>query len=310
MRPDNSLVENFTVQLGSFIKTEALANAFGLAIIGNEVAGALDTLDPRLIFHLYTLFGVLLFRGFKVSLEAFENFTDTFTTNYTVNGSLTRKPISGKGTTQTVNVGNQLIPPHAEMAYTPFRPDILWFYCETPSSHGGETLVCDGLDLWSHLSPRTKDLFLNRKVTYRKRFNTYEHDLDSLSLLWFGQTIDLSKIGDTVANIPDTLCRVEDDGSIYLEYTVPAVQKPRHHDSLAFANSVIVEDRTCFFQDGEAISRDLRLELFYEAATCSFQHKWQAGDVLMVDNSRMMHGRASFRDERRKILVRMGQEKF
>ena len=35
---------------------------------------------------------------------------------------------------------------------------------------------------------------------------------------------------------------------------------------------------------GRRSPRDLRLELFYEAANCSLSHKWQAGDVLMVDN--------------------------
>ena len=64
-----------------------------------------------------------------------------------------------------------MIPPHAEMAYTPFRPDMLWFYCETPASQGGETLLCDGLDLWSRLRPATKDLFLSQKLTYRKKFS-------------------------------------------------------------------------------------------------------------------------------------------
>jgi hypothetical protein len=129
-------------------------------------------------------------------------------------------------------------------------------------------------------------------------------------LLWFGQAIDTSSIADKLANIPDTILRVEPDGSLHLEYTVSAVQKPSHHESLAFANSLIVEDRTCCFQNGEEVSRDLRLELFYEATNCSLLHKWQAGDVLMVDNSRMMHGRAPFNDEKRRICVRMGQERF
>ncbi len=111
-------------------------------------------------------------------------------------------------------------------------------------------------------------------------------------------------------DVPDTLLQVAADGSFHLEYTVSAVQKPKHHESLAFSNSVVVEDRSCCFQNGEPISHELRLELFYEATNCSLQHKWAAGDVLMVDNSRMMHGRASFRDAHRNILVRMGREAF
>ena len=309
MRPDSNLVESITAKLGYCMKTEVLSEAFGLTVISSDPAFAIHALDANLLIQLYLLFGVILFRGFKVTMGTFENFTNRFTMNYVVNGNITRKSMSQDGTTQTVNSGEQLIPPHSEMAYTPFRPEMLWFYCETPALHGGETLVCDGLDVWSRLKRATKDLFLNRKVTYRKHFDSSHHDLDAMAMLWFGHELDRSKIGDTLANIPDTKLRVEEDG-FDLEYTVPAVQKPKHHESLAFANSVIVEDRSCSFQDGEAISRDLRLELFYQAAICSLRHRWQPGDVLMLDNSRMMHGRAAFHDAQRNILVRMGREAF
>ena len=309
MQADRVSVQTIADHLGASIQSQALCEAFGYAIIAADPSVALDALDPSHIVQLYKLSGALLFRGFNVTVVDFENFTNKFTTNYTVNGSLTRTPVSADGITQTVNAGAQLIPPHAEMAYTPFRPDMLWFYCATPASRGGETLVCDGLDVWSHLNAPTKDLFLNRNVTYKKKFSNAQHDLDSMALLWFGQTIDVSKMGDKLADIPNATFRAEEDG-FRLDYTVSAVQKPKHHESLAFANSVIVEDRSCFFENGEAISRDLRLELFYEATNCSLQHKWQSGDILMVDNSRMMHGRASFSDPGRNGLVRMGREAF
>ena len=311
MRPDNRLVEPITAKLGTFITTPgAFSEAFGLTITSGESFVELAALDPILIIQLYVLFGAILFRGFKVTLEAFENFSDKFTGKYVVNGSLTRESVSAHGTTQTVNKGKQIIPPHAEMAYSPFRPEVLWFYCDTPATQDGETLICDGLDVWSNLDPRIKQLFLGRKLTYRKSFNNQEHDLNSMALFWLGQSIETSSIRETLARIPNTVFLVEDDGSFHLEYTVPAVQKPKHHDALAFANSLIVEDQTCFFENGEAISRDLRLEVFYQTAQCCRKHKWQAGDVLMVDNSRMMHGRAPFRDDQRRIFVRMGRETF
>ena len=75
-----------------------------------------------------------------------------------------------------------------------------------------------------------------------------------MAQLWFGQEMDASSIGDELAKIPDTKLPGGARGIFDLEYTVAAVQKPKHHDSLAFANSLIVEDRTCFFQNGEAIS--------------------------------------------------------
>jgi alpha-ketoglutarate-dependent taurine dioxygenase len=33
---------------------------------------------------------------------------------------------------------------------------------------------------------------------------------------------------------------------------------------------------------------------------------WRAGDVLLVDNSRYLHGRRAFKDAGRTVMVRMG----
>jgi alpha-ketoglutarate-dependent taurine dioxygenase len=34
--------------------------------------------------------------------------------------------------------------------------------------------------------------------------------------------------------------------------------------------------------------------------------QWQAGDVLMIDNSRSMHGRVALAPDERRLYVRMG----
>ena len=42
------------------------------------------------------------------------------------------------------------------------------------------------------------------------------------------------------------------------------------------------------------------------SAGLTFEVEWQAGDVLMVDNTRMMHGRRPVLDDDRLIWTRFG----
>jgi hypothetical protein len=92
-------------------------------------------------------------------------------------------------------------------------------------------------------------------------------------------------------------------------FVVPAVQRPRYCNQDAFANSIIVEDQSAFFEDDSPISTDLRLDLFELTVSLSYRVAWEQGDILMIDNSRVMHGRTKIRpDHDRRIVVRMGQE--
>jgi alpha-ketoglutarate-dependent taurine dioxygenase len=92
------------------------------------------------------------------------------------------------------------------------------------------------------------------------------------------------------------------------------MQKPRPVDQYAFSNSVILRpgtSGTTTFEDGSPISDELRLKLFEVTNALSLMLEWKQGDVLMIDNLRMMHGRAAFKkDDARRILVKMGDESF
>ena len=45
-------------------------------------------------------------------------------------------------------------------------------------------------------------------------------------------------------------------------------------------------------------------EIFYNANQLTYDHNWQKGDYLMIDNKRIMHGRRGFpRGDPRDIVV-------
>src|SRR5689334_10598339 len=95
--------------------------------------------------------GALVLRGFEVDLPEFERFTKRFSRRFFAHGNPERTRIDEDDTTQEVQPGRCPIPLHLERGTTPFIPDLCWFYCATPTGAGGETTLCDGLQLYESL---------------------------------------------------------------------------------------------------------------------------------------------------------------
>ena len=64
------------------------------------------------------------------------------------------------------------------------------------------------------------------------------------------------------------------------------------------------------FDDGAPVPASTRLSVLRTCNRAMARIEWLAGDVAMVDNSRMMHGRMPFEDTGREIHVRMGTAAF
>ena len=61
---------------------------------------------------------------------------------------------------------------------------------------------------------------------------------------------------------------------------------------------------TVSFGDATPISRDLLDEVRRTIAAERIEHRWQAGDVVVLDNFPMAHGRAPFSGPRKIALAR------
>ncbi|WP_292865583.1 TauD/TfdA family dioxygenase [Nostoc sp. LPT] len=57
------------------------------------------------------------------------------------------------------------------------------------------------------------------------------------------------------------------------------------------------------FEDGSKLHEEVadELEKLYDKFTQEIS--WQAGDLAMIDNSRFMHGRREFKDNRRQVFT-------
>ena len=100
-------------------------------------------------------------------------------------------------------------------------------------------------------------------------------------------------------------------------FSRPALHTPLFTDALAFGNFLLFAryylGRPGFplFDDGSPVPDAVLDEVMSVAEALSVPVRWQAGDLLMLDNSRFMHGReAVVADDGRLIASFFGYLKF
>jgi alpha-ketoglutarate-dependent taurine dioxygenase len=261
----------------------------------------LGDVKPNAVLEELRLRGAILFRGFKSESADFEEFVRLFCGNFVGHTNIKRRPVSPDGFTLTVTPGIQAIDLHSEMAYSPFRPDLIWFHCVRPASDGGETTLCDGRDLLSAISEDVRQLFLHSHVRYQY-----------FDMQRWAQVVGASPATGGVplaAGYPGVMYRMSKGGNLeYYEYTTAAVTESRISGVKSLATSLLdwgySFEEACF-ADGSPISSEILSELRSIANAIAIDVKLEAGDVLMLDNARVLHGRRSYEDVQRDIHLKM-----
>ena len=112
----------------------------------------------------------------------------------------------------------------------------------------------------------------------------------------------------------DTLLIIDDDESIEINYICSAIQQsscgnyPVFISSLLPAKSMYADSVT--FDDGSEIDDKIMCELNDIAEKITAEICWEKGDILMIDNTRVMHGRRAFVDDKRDIYIRLCSPSF
>jgi hypothetical protein len=206
------------------------------------------------------------------------------------NKSQGRVQLSADGRVQTVNLGQRHFPLHPEIAREPWQPDIAFFGCEHPAQEQGETTLCDGVELAKLFSPQLRLHLLE---------NSLAHKIPT-TLEWcagFLRKPDL-QIEQLEALSHTSIFRfsVEND-VIYRIYERPFLHKPMFTDQLAYGNFLVFARRNLksynfpTYATGKEVSDQIVDEIESTSDQLSFPHAWQKNDVLMLDNTRFMHGR-------------------
>lgn len=215
---------------------------------------------------------------------------------------------------QKVDAGTQAVGLHIENGTTPLPPDIIAFFSEVSATQGSQTTVCDGHEVWKSLPEQLKQKFaapmtISRylpKQIWQKYVATALNIAEADTVTWE----DLNKF---IQMIPGQAISPAHEGGVEYHLQMNMIRYDNLKGVPAFANTILgpsynYQKPKFTFADGREISQELIAEL---AALCE-QHTqeidWQDGDVAIIDNKRLMHGRREILVplEQRKLYISMG----
>lgn len=244
--------------------------------------------------------GALLARNAPVDVGWFRTVTDALGHSFIRHPSDNRPQVGQVETIQHVDFGTRAIPLHAERSQTLLRPTVCWFYCVQPPKVGGETQVCDGAAVVESLRADLRAELENRSLRYRKVIG-----IDRIQALLGGVSVEQALEAIARPPLADTFTLTGD-----VEVAQDSIM-PLFDDSSgtpAFANYLLyarrVNDDRSYptFEDFEPIPDEICDELGEVADSLAAHVEWRAGDLLILDNRRFMHGRSEVVDPTQRVI--------
>jgi alpha-ketoglutarate-dependent taurine dioxygenase len=282
-----------------------------------------DEIDGWLLAH-----GAVLFRGTGVSTPAafarLARAAAPETLDY-VDGNSPRTRIAQGIYTSTEYPAQYFISLHNELSYSHRWPARLFFCCVVAAERGGETVVADSREILRRLDPGLAEEFRRRGVRYLRNL----HGGSGLGPSW-QETFEAADRAAVEAFCGEAEMDYEwrDDGGLRVSQRRPAtIRHPRTGDEVWFNQADQFHASTHPPEIHAALSRlygarpeDLPqhvrwgdggemdpadLEAVRAAARAAMVPVgWREGDVLVVDNVLVAHGRMPY-EGARKILVAM-----
>jgi len=254
--------------------------------------------------------GWTLLRGFKMDMPIFSELTSKLCKTITFDPA---RENTNKNT-QKVDAGFGPIGLHIENGNTPVCPDIVTFYSAKAAFEGSQTTVCDGRRVFEAFSDVQKERWLQRMTVKRtlpealwKRYLANEHPAISEP-----EEVTHEHILQFKAAIPDQDFTLNADGSLEYRIKLSPVRMSSVSGGRAFANAILgpshnYEPPIYTLDDHTTVSSDEIADLRDIAETCTIEINWQDGDVAVIDNTRVMHGRRAIKDQDRQLFIGMGR---
>jgi alpha-ketoglutarate-dependent taurine dioxygenase len=272
-------------------------------------------------------YGGILFRGFQV--DRIGDFESTVENCY---GSLIdyndrathRTQVQGKVYTATNYPPELEIILHNESSFAAKFPMRIFFYCIESAEKGGDTPIADIRKVYKQIDPSIRKPFEDNGVLYVRNLAG-----GPFGFTWqeVYQTQDKTEM-ERFCKESETDFEWIDENKVRTKQLRPAIAKHPVTGELLWLNHATVLNvfaiepklqqmllkffkekdlpNNTYYGDGTSIGKGVidELKKAYDSATTAF--RWEPGDVLMLDNMLVAHGRKPF-SGKRKVVVAMAK---
>jgi hypothetical protein len=201
---------------------------------------------------------------------------------------------------------------HNEDSFNHYRwPMRVMFYCHKPADQGGETPLVDCRKLSRLIDPKINQRFLDKGIMFVKNYwpkfgMSYDRDFgtsDKNLVMEYCRRYDMDfEWGDDdhlrtrcVRRVIDSHPRTGEkiwfnQAQLWHSYCVDA-------EILSLWSSIFKEDDypyNCYYGDGARIEDSIMNEICEAAKMSEVRFPWQRGDILIIENMLIAHGRSSF----------------
>ncbi len=277
-----------------------------------------DTIRQLLLKH-----GAILFRGFELNgAQDFRTCAERLgaTPFEYIGGNSPRSRVAADVYTSTEYPASQVISLHNEMSYLPRWPSRLFFYSVLAAKSGGQTSLANSGDVMRALPVEIVRKLRDKKINYIRNF----HSNFPLGKNWQTtyQTEDRAEVESTAAEqgstcewLPGGMLRVSTCCDALMTHPLSGEEvwfnqaEQWHASALDPATREMLEQMVgkgnlpheCEYGDGEPLEENVLAEIRQALDASKLLFDWQHNDLLMVDNILMMHGRESFKGERKTL---------
>jgi alpha-ketoglutarate-dependent taurine dioxygenase len=320
-----SMTNEALVKIGRLFPDGELPLLVEPAVAGVDLAGWATAnralLDEKLLHH-----GGILFRGFNIhepeELEKTIQAVSGESLEYRERSS-PRTAVSGNIYTSTDYPPSHPIFLHNENSYQSQWPLKIFFLCRQAAQTGGATPIADCRRVLQHIDPEIRERFARQGWMYVRNFG------DGFGLSWHTvfQTTDKAKVEEHCHKSGIETEWKEGD-RLRTRAVRPALARhPKTGEALWFNHATFFHISTLepdiraalleefdeselptntFYGDGSPIEPEVmdHLRQAYGRETVSFL--WQKGDLLLLDNMMVAHGRSPFSGARQ-VLVGMAE---
>jgi alpha-ketoglutarate-dependent taurine dioxygenase len=268
--------------------------------------------------------GAMLFRGFPISDEkSFQDVVEAFSRDRLqyIYRSTPRRELADRIYTTTEYPKNFEIPMHNENSFQRDWPMRLLFCCIQPATQGGCTPLVPTERVTENIDPAVRQKFKEKKVMYVRNyglgidlpwetvFQTQQKSeveqfckANGLEFEWRPRNaLRTRQICQAVARHPRTGKELWFNQA-HLFHISSLDAKTR-----AAMSKLLREDelpRNAYYGDGSSIEPEILAHIRAAHEVEKIVFSWQSGDILLLDNMLLCHGRQAFQGER-KVLAAM-----